>query len=159
TEGVSEYVDQTINYAQWGFPLAARPYPLSWDQRHTIKLDLDFKLPYDIQSNLVVLYNSPRPYTLYPTRDGFTPTDPSKAFLPNNARMENVTFVNLKISKQMALDEGGRYLLTVYADIRNVVNTKNIRWIDSSGRVGGELSDPSAYYDPRRTRIGLRIEF
>lgn len=159
TEGVSEYVDQTINYAQWGFPLAARPYPLSWDQRHTIKLDLDFKLPYDIQSNLVVLYNSPRPYTLYPTRDGFTPTDPSKVFLPNNARMENVTFVSLKISKQMVLDEGGRYNLTVYADVRNLVNTKNIRWIDSSGRVGGELSDPSAYYDPRRTRIGLRIEF
>lgn len=159
TEGVSEYVDQTINYAQWGFPLAARPYPLSWDQRHTIKLDLDYKLPYDIQSNLIVLYNSPRPYTLYPTRDGFTPIDPGKAFLPNNARMENVTFVNLKISKQMALDEPGRYVFTVYADIRNLLNTRNIRWIDSSGKVGGELSDPGAYYDPRRTRIGLRLEF
>ncbi|MBF8247214.1 MAG: TonB-dependent receptor [Bacteroidetes bacterium] len=74
TEGISEYVDQKINYAQWGFPLVVQPYPLSWDQRHTIKADLDFVSPGDIQTSLVVLYNSPRPYTYYPTRDGFSPS-------------------------------------------------------------------------------------
>jgi outer membrane receptor for ferrienterochelin and colicin len=158
TEGISEYVDQTINYAQWGFPLVARPFPLSWDQRHTVKADADFLLPLGIQTNVILLYNSPRPYTLYPTRDGFTPLDPSKAFLPNNGRMQNVVFMNVKASRQFALDNEGRYRLIVYVDARNSFNTKNIRWIDSSGRIGGELGDPGAYYDPRRIRIGFRLE-
>ena len=99
TEGLSEYVDQTLNYAQWGFPLVTRPYPLSWDQRHAIKSDIEFILPFDISSNLILLYNSPRPYTFYPTRDGFLPRDSGKVFLPNNMRMENVVFINLKMVK------------------------------------------------------------
>jgi len=159
TEGVSEVADQTINYAQWGFPLAARPYPLSWDQRHTVKMDAEIKLPFEIQSNIIVLYNSPRPYTYFPTRDGFTPLNPSKSFIPNNRRMKDVVFVNVKLSRQFVLGDASRYLLSVYADARNSFNTKNVRWMDSSGRIGGELEDPSAYYDPRRVRVGARVEF
>ena len=158
TEGISEYVDQTINYAQWGFPLAVRPFPLSWDQRHTVKADAEFLLPFGIQTNMILLYNSPRPYTLYPTRDGFTPLDPSKAFIPNNGRMKNVVFMNIKASRQFLVDEGIPYRVTIYVDARNILNTKNVRWIDSSGRIGGELGDPGAYYDPRRVRVGLRVE-
>jgi hypothetical protein len=153
-------VNQTINLAQWGFPVAARPYPLSWDQRHTIKADADFFLFWGMQMNVIVLYNSPRPYTFYPTRDGFTPLDSTKAFLPNNARMEDVLFVNFKLSKEFSLGcetPGSRVI--VYADARNALNAKNIRWIDSNGRVGGELRDPGAYYDPRRIRVGARVEF
>jgi len=159
TEGVSEYADQRINYAQWGFPLAVKPFPLSWDQRHTVKADADLKLPWGIQANVVILYNSPRPYTYFPTRDGFTPSDTSRMLVPNNARMQHVVFFNAKLSRQFALDAEKRYLLTVFADIRNLINRKNVRWYDSSGRIGGELGDPSAYYDPRRARIGVRLEF
>lgn len=159
TEGVSEYVDQRINYAQWGFPLAVKPFPLSWDQRHTVKADADLKLPWDIQANVIILYNSPRPFTYFPTRDGFTPSDTSRVLVPNNARMQHVVFFNTKLSRQFALDTEKRYLLTIFADIRNLINRKNVRWYDSSGRIGGELGDPSAYYDPRRTRIGVRLEF
>jgi outer membrane receptor for ferrienterochelin and colicin len=159
TEGLSEYVDQSINLAQWGFPLMARPFPLSWDQRHTVKLDADFKFFWGIQTNLIVLFNSPRPFTFYPTRDGFVPLDTTKSFVPNNQRMRNVWFVNLKASRLFTLDDTGRYLLTVYVDGRNLLNLKNVRWMDSSGRIGGELGDPGAYYDPRRIRIGLRLEF
>jgi outer membrane receptor for ferrienterochelin and colicin len=159
TEGVSEYVDQRINYAQWGFPLAVKPFPLSWDQRHTIKADADVSLPWDIKANFIILYNSPRPYTFFPTRDGFQPADTSRMLVPNNARMQHVLFFNAKLSRQVALDAEKRYLLTVYADVRNLMNRKNVRWYDSSGRIGGELGDPSAYYDPRRTRIGVRLEF
>jgi hypothetical protein len=159
TEGISEYADQTINYAQWGFPLAVRPFPLSWDQRHTAKADLEFRLPPDIETNLVLLYNSPRPYTYYPTRDGFTPLDPTKTFLPNNARMFDVVLVNAKFSRQFRLGDAQRSALSIYADVRNAFNRKNVRWIDSSGRIGGELGDPSAYYESRRVRIGARLEF
>jgi len=160
TEGISEYVDQSINFAQWGFEVPAKAYPLSWDQRHTVKGDAEFKLPFDIQANLVLLYNSPRPYTYYPTRDGYTPSVPGKAFLPNNQRMQNVAFINLKLQKQFEFTAGmTKYLMTLFADGRNILNTDNVRWVDSNGRIGGELDDPGAYYDPRRIRIGFRIEF
>ncbi|HLF20297.1 MAG TPA: TonB-dependent receptor, partial [Bacteroidota bacterium] len=105
TEGISETVDQAINYAQWGFPLVARPYPLSWDQRHSVKADANFVLIGGIQTNAVFLYSSPRPYTFYPTRDGFKPQYTTKVFIPNNARMEGIAFVNVKFSKQFNLDE------------------------------------------------------
>ncbi|MBI3580096.1 MAG: TonB-dependent receptor [Ignavibacteriales bacterium] len=159
TEGVSDYVNQQINLAQWGFPLVAKPYPLSWDQRHALKLDAEFQLIGGIQSNLVALYNSPHPYTYYPTRDGFKPADTTKAFTPNNERMENVVIVNLKLTKQFEFGDQNKYKLTVFADGRNILNSKNIRWVDSNGRVGGELSDPSAYYDFRRVRVGVKFEF
>lgn len=159
TEGVSEYADQRINLAQWGFPLAARAYPLSWDQRHTMKADGEFRLPGDIEANFVVLYNSARPYTHFPTRDGYQPIDSAKAFLPNNRRMRDVVFVNGKLSRRFMIGENNRYVATIFVDGRNIFNKKNVRWMDSSGRIGGELGDPSAYYDPRRVRIGVRVEW
>ncbi|HTP12548.1 MAG TPA: TonB-dependent receptor, partial [Bacteroidota bacterium] len=139
TEGYSEYVDQNINIAMWGFPLAPIAYPLSWDQTHTLKADLDFKVPGGIQTNLLVLYNSPRPYTYYPTRDGYTPVDTSKVFLPNNRRMSYYLGINVKLSKSFTLSETTPVSLTLYADIRNLLNRKNVKWMDSEGRVGGEL--------------------
>jgi len=157
TEGTSENSAQGIQYAQWGFPVAETPFPLSWDQRHTLKLDAEGRLPWDVEGNLVILYNSPRPYTFYPTRDGFTPSDPQKAFVPNNRRMEEVIIVNLKLTKQLWVSQAGT--ATLYADARNLLNRKNVRWIDSNGRIGGELSDPGAYYDPRRVRVGIQMKF
>ncbi|MEX1139337.1 MAG: TonB-dependent receptor [Bacteroidota bacterium] len=159
TEGVSESASQGIQFAQWGFEVAARDFPLSWDQRHTIKADGEFKLPGGIQSNVVILYNSPRPYTYYPTRDGFTPVDPAKVFFPNNRRMEDVVVVNAKISREFVAGGAEEYRFLVFADVRNLLNARNVRWIDSSGRVGGELGDPGAYYDPRRIRFGVRADF
>lgn len=158
TEGISEYVDQRINLAQWGFPLAVKPYPLSWDQRHSIKIDGEFKLAGGIQANLVVLYNSARPYTYFPTRDGYQPVDSAKAFLPNNRRMEDVLLSNVKLSRRFEIGETNPYVIMLFVDARNVLNKRNVRWMDSSGRIGGELGDPSAYYDPRRVRAGIRVE-
>ena len=157
TEGTSENAAQGIQYAQWGFPVAETPFPLSWDQRHTVKLDAEGRLPWDVEGNLVVLYNSPRPYTYYPTRDGFTPTNPQKAFVPNNKRMEDVVIVNMKFSKQLSVSDG--FGTTLYADVRNLLNRRNVRWIDSNGRTGGELGDPGAFYDPRRIRVGIQMKF
>ncbi|MCX6145108.1 MAG: hypothetical protein NTZ35_18045 [Ignavibacteriales bacterium] len=46
----------------------------------------------------------------------------------------------------------------LYADIRNLFFKLNVKWMDSLGRIGGELGDPSAYYDLRRVKIGFRME-
>jgi outer membrane receptor protein involved in Fe transport len=155
TEGVTDAADQGINLAQWGFPVVAQPYPLSWDQRHTVKADAEWTLWDRVHLNAVVLYNSPRPFTYYPTRDGYRPLDSTKVFVPNNQRMEQVLFVNVKASIEIPVGSTGA--LTIYADGRNIIGRSNVRWMDSSGRVGGELGDPSATYDPRRVRFGLEL--
>ncbi len=157
-EGMSETVNQAINLAEWGFPIRPMTFPLSWDQRHSVKIDGNVKLPWNIQSNLIILFNSARPYTYFPTRDGFTPIDSTKDFVPNNARMQDVTIVNLKMSRKFMLNETHSTSATVYIDMRNLFNAKNVRWIDSNGRIGGELGDPSAYYEPRRVRMGVVFE-
>jgi len=159
TEGTSDYANQQLNIAQWGFPLAPVTFPLSWDQTHTLKIDLLSHLPFGIEGNVVLLYNSPRPYTYYPTKDGFTPLDSTKAFVPNNARMSDVLFLNLKLQKRIPLDYLNARFLSVYFDGRNILNRANVKWVDSNGRIGGELGDPSGYYDPRRARIGVTMEW
>jgi outer membrane receptor for ferrienterochelin and colicin len=159
TEGTSEVANQSINLAQWGFPIRATTFPLSWDQRHSVKLDLETKLPYDIVLNGIVWFNSPKPYTFFPTRDGFSPVDSSKDFVPNNARMKNVLFTNIKFTREFTFDNLQGFSVIVYLDARNVLNTKNIKWVDSNGRIGGELSDPSAYYELRRVKAGCSITF
>jgi len=159
TEGTSDYVDQSLNYIQWGFPLYAQPYPLSWDQRHTLKADITAHLPWDVRANATASYNSGRPYTLFPTQDGFTAANPNKLFLPNNARMDATVFTNVKLTKKIVLDDASQSSLTLSVDVRNIFNAKNVRWVDANGRIGGELDDPAAYYDPRRARIGISAEF
>lgn len=158
-EGMSETADQSINYAQWGFAVAPVEHPLSWDQRHTIKIDASAKLWWGIESNIIAIINSPRPYTFFPTRDGFTPSDPQREFIPNNVRMKSTLFTNLKISKTFELDVLTPSRLSVYLDSRNVFNVKNVKWYDSNGKIGGELEDPTAFYELRRTRVGLTYEF
>ena len=154
-EGLSDYEDQSLNYAQWGFPLANIPFSLSWDQRHTLKADVEFDLPSAITATVVWQYHSGRPYTFYPSADGFIPDNTNQRFLPNNKRMSANNLVSLKISRAFRL--WSRYRLILYVDSRNIFDEMNVRWVDSSGRVGGELSDPSAYYIPRRTVVGIRL--
>ncbi len=156
TEGVSEYVDQGINFQQWGFPVVNQPYPLSWDQLHSLKLNVDLKLPYDFAVNLLWSFATGKPYTYFPTKDGFTPDDTSRAFLPNNARLPSSGSMNLKFSKHVPLGWGNG--LTVYGDISNIFNAKNARWADANGRLGGQLSDPSAFYESRRFSLGVKYE-
>jgi len=156
TEGLSEYEDQGLNYAQWGFALANSPYRLSWDQRHTLKADIGIDLPLAISADLAWEHHSGRPYTYYPSTDGFTPDTPGQPFLPNNRRMSENNLISLKISREVRVGSSAR--VDLYVDSRNILDAHNVRWVDASGRVGGELSDPSAYHTPRRTLVGARVE-
>jgi outer membrane receptor protein involved in Fe transport len=156
TEGVSDYASQGINLQQWGFAVTNQPYPLSWDQTHSVKLALDAKLPFDFSGNLLWSFSSGRPYTYFPTKDGFTPDEAGRVFLPNNARLPGSSVMNFKFSRKFTL---GQYSsLTFYGDLRNVLNSQGAKWADANGRIGGQLQDPSAYTEPRRFSVGLRYE-
>ena len=152
----SDAEDEGLNLAQWGFPVASTPYKLSWDQRHTWKADVDVDLPRGVLAHVLWQHHSGRPYTWYPSSDGFTPEIPGLPFVPNNRRMSPYNLVSLRLSRVFRLGSGPE--LGVYLDCRNLLDERNVRWVDSSGRVGGELADPGAYYAPRRTLVGVRAE-
>ncbi|MDH4071399.1 MAG: hypothetical protein OEV30_13365, partial [Ignavibacteria bacterium] len=159
-EGVSEDARAGLEFYQWGQQVPAKPFPLSWDQRHTVKVIGALSLPLDFGLAWTWEYHTGRPYTFYPSEDGFTPIDPTQEFEPNNARLEDYNLLNMKLTKLFAIGDGPKpwMLLTVYLDGRNVLNTKNVNWVDSSGRVGGELGDLTAWGPGRRIRLGVRAE-
>jgi hypothetical protein len=136
-----------------------------WDQRHTLKADVLLLLPWRIAANVLWQFHTGRPYTFYPSKDGFTPENPKQLFLPNNRRMARNQTLDLYVSKELFFqgraggEIGAAPKLTVYLDARNLLDRLNVRWVDSSGRVGGELGDPSAFYSPRRTSLGFSVTF
>jgi hypothetical protein len=157
-KGLADVAAQGVNYYQWGFPLPATEYFLSWDQRHAVKAVVALELPWDVVGDLVWQYHSPKPYTFFPSKDGFTADDTTKTFLPNNTRMKDYNSLDMKVAKRFFFNRENGRAVYFYVDVRNLFNKKNVRWIDSNGRIGGELGDPSAYDEPRRTRVGLRVE-
>ncbi len=157
-EGVSGSADDGFYIAQFGLPPATRVYPLSWDQRHTIKATTTFSFPWDLTLNSYIEYHSGRPFTKYPTATGFDPVD-KKAFQQNNARMPRYFNWDLRATQRFRFDWWPNSVISLYLDVRNVFNEKNVKWIDSNGRIGGELSDPGGYFIGRRTTLGLQIDF
>ncbi len=158
TEGVSEYVDQSINFIQWGFPMKAVVFPLSWDQRHSVKFNFETELFFGFRGSLITLYNSPRPFTYHPTRDGFTPFDSTKDFLPNNYRMSDILLLHGKLTRRFNISGMNENPLLFYIEGRNLLNKRNVKWMDSNGRIGGELGDPTAFYELRRVNIGIELQ-
>ncbi|HTX17014.1 MAG TPA: TonB-dependent receptor [Bacteroidota bacterium] len=157
-QGISDNANEGLNLLQWGFAPILAPYYLSWDQRHTLKVDAAIHLPEEIVCRTFFQFHTGRPYTYYPTKDGFTPLDSTLAFIPNNARMPSYSSLDIKISKPIHLNYARFLDLVLFIDARNVLNSKNVRWMDSSGRIGGELGDPGAYYVGRRIRGGVTAE-
>jgi len=158
-KGLSETVNQGINFFQWGFEVAPQLFPLSWDQRHTLKANVSSILPYGVRIDLVGQLYTARPYSYYPSPDGFTPADPNLRFSPNNRRMRGVQSVDVRLEKSLELGRQGELRAEFYLDVRNLLDRRNVRWIDSSGRIGGELRDPSAYFIGRRSSVGIRFQF
>lgn len=158
-KGISSTAEQGILFFEWGIPEYSRLHYLSWDQRHTIKLNLNLHLPWGMEASSYWQYHSARPFTYYPSKDGFTPDDPLVPFVPNNDRMEPFYMFNAKVTQSFALDFLGFKELVMYADARNIFNQKNVIWMDSSSRIGGELGDPSGYGVGRRTHVGIMLKY
>jgi outer membrane receptor protein involved in Fe transport len=155
--GLSTDARDGLQFYQWGVPVPGRPFPLSWDQRHSIKVLATLRLPWNVTASAVWNYHSGRPYTYYPSKDGFTPLDTTLTFEPNNSRLDDFSLLNTKLTKVLILGDN-RLRINLYVDARNILNRKNIRWVDSSGKPGGELSDLSAWDRGRRISVGLKAE-
>ena len=158
TEASSGSAFDGFYLAQYGFKPYIRTYPLSWDQRHTVKATIMFASDDGFKLDLVAHWHTGRPYTDYPTATGFAPVRGGD-FVPNNARMPEFFNIDLKIQKRFRLAWWPDAEVSVYADMRNVTNEYNTVWLDSNGREGGELSDPSGHTIGRRIRYGFQVSF
>jgi hypothetical protein len=157
-QGLSGSADDGYFLAQYGLPPAIRVYPLSWDQTHTVKLTTTIVAPWDMRLNFLVHWHSGRPYTNFPTQTGFEPVEDPGLFQPNNERMPSFTNIDLRFSQAFRLGLTSSSILTLYLDVRNLLDEKNVSWMDSNGRIGGELGDPSGYFIGRRTSLGIQVE-
>jgi outer membrane receptor for ferrienterochelin and colicin len=144
--------------AQYGLPPEVRAFPLSWDQRHTLKTTIAVQSPWGLGLRVLTDMHSGRPYTDYPTSTGFEKIDGGR-FYQNNARMAGYFNMDVRLEQRFAPGWWPSASLAVYLDVRNITNIQNVRWMDSNGRIGGELGDPSGYYIGRRTRLGIQVEF
>lgn len=162
-KAVSDHDNANYEYQQWGFLPDYDLYYVSWDQRHTINLNLNMSYKKLFNASVVSRFASPRPYTYYPSRNGLQPKDPKRRFTPNNARMKNTLVTDLKAQVNLSrlLQRWIRIPgnLKFYTDIRNLFNNKNVIWISSDGKIGGELNDPSAYAEGQRIRLGMEYSF
>lgn len=161
-KGLSENTDQGLNFAQWGFEVPSQIYFMSWDQRHTFKGDLLFETSNNYLFSLLWEVHSGRPFTFFPSSDGVTAENPDQPFIPNNRRLPSSKIVDIQLSKRFILTRSkgklsGRSVM-VYFTSRNLLDSKNAIWADSSGKLGGELDDPSAFDIGRRSFIGITVD-
>ena len=70
-EGTSGSASDGFYIAQFGLPPGVRSYPLSWDQRHTVKAVAAVVLPWNVNIAGVLQWHTGRPYTRYPSATGF----------------------------------------------------------------------------------------
>ena len=157
-KGLSENTDQGLNFAQWGFEVPSQIYFMSWDQRHTFKGDILFETSNNYLFSIIWEVHSGRPFTLFPSSDGFTAENPDQPFVPNNSRLPSSNIVDIQISKRFTLAGAAGRSLMLYFTSRNLLDSKNSIWADSSGKLGGELDDPSAFETGRRSFIGITID-
>ncbi|MBN2414116.1 TonB-dependent receptor [candidate division KSB1 bacterium] len=121
-------------------------YYLSWDQRHTLVANVDIRKPNNWGLNLLWRWNSPLPYTEYR----------GVATEPNNARLYVVTTLDLRANKDFQI---AGLPVTVFCELLNIFDRKNLLWMDSEGRKGGILSDPGAWDERYRIRLGFNAKF
>ncbi len=137
-------------------PEVTESHPLNWDQRHIVSGTLNIQLPLDTAINLIGRYASGLPYTPNPS----APIKPDV----NSKRYPPTYNVDALISKQSWI---GGLTYTLFADIRNIFNTKNLDdLIDpvTYDRYGLPLndkkhSDPLSWSSPRLVMIGVSLDF
>ncbi len=137
-------------------PEVTESHPLDWDQRHVVSGTLDIQLPFDSAVNLIGRYGSGLPYTPNPS----APIKPDV----NSKRYPSTYNLDALLSKRSRV---GGITYTLFADIRNIFNTRNLYdLLDpvTYDRYGLPLtarkhSTPLSWNSPRLVMIGASLDF
>lgn len=154
SKGTSSSSNQNYNYTNFGFEVPAEEYFLLWDQRHTFTGSIGLQNLRKWNVNVIFRMNSPRPYTYFPSNDGFTPV--GTRLVPNNRGMKAVSTLDARITRVFTV---GSLNFSAFFDGRNLLDRNNLIWVDSSGKEGGELLDPAAWDVERRMRLAFSLSF
>lgn len=114
-------------------------YPLSWDQTHTIALDLTYGNIENGFASLYLKWGSGLPYS-------------PKGGYPNSKRMPPSLESTVKAGIRL-----GPALFSLV--VNNPFNRRNVLWVDGDGAPGGKLKDPTAYSEGRRIWLEASILF
>ncbi len=147
-KGSTYAIGDKANILQFGGIVEQSENDLSWDQRHTVIIHLDFFRTEDWDANAVWRINSPKPYTL----DEGNNRPAGKLISPNNRRLNWTNYLDLK-ARKIFYSGWGKWALQL--DARNLLDNRNLLWRDQQGRIGGVLDDPTAYGTGRRVSMGL----
>lgn len=147
--------------------------PLDWDQRHTAKVNLNYRIPTnqgpilgDWGLDVVWTFGSGRPYT------GSNNVVPPALPPINNKRFPDVWRLDLRVDKGVDIYKG--YILNAFVEIQNVTDRADINpaitlttadlpvdleRYELTGDPTGQLGDPTIYSAPRRILLGAQLSF
>ncbi|HSG99984.1 MAG TPA: hypothetical protein VLB27_08045, partial [candidate division Zixibacteria bacterium] len=120
-----------IGVAAEDFP--QKQYPLDFDQRHTLTLNMDLRTPRDWQGkflgvaplsgswgmNVIGRYGSGMPYTKYSQKTG------ERVGGRNEYRMPFTFTIDARINRDFYFGESSRYL-SVFVEVENLFNRRNV---------------------------------
>lgn len=139
-------------------------FPLDWDQRHTAKANLNYRIPSakgpflgDWGFDMAYFYGSGEPYT------GTATVVPPNLPDINNERFPSSWKINLRVDKGVNVFKN--YNLNAFVEIKNLTDRANItdaidlERYELTGDPMGQLGDPSVYTHPRRILLGMQLSF
>ncbi len=145
-EGYYDYFTQGTNAPVW----PVKEYPLAFDQRHTLTIDLDYRVPRDWQKdllgmrlpgawglNLLTSYGSGMPYTK-------TDDEGNRLGSLNEGRMPPTYRVDMKFNKDFYLFEGKESHLSFFTEVVNLFDRRNILNVYSNT---GKPNDSGYHYE------------
>ncbi len=145
-EGYYDYFTQGTNAPVW----PVREYPLSFDQRHTLTVNLDFRVPRDWEGsflgrslpgawglNVLAKYGSGLPYTK-------TDDQGNRIGALNEGRMPATYTVDLKFNKDFYPFQNQDLHLSFFTEVENLFDRRNVVHVYSNT---GKPNDDGRHYE------------
>jgi outer membrane receptor protein involved in Fe transport len=145
-EGYYDYFTQGTSAPVW----PVREYPLSFDQRHTLTLNLDYRVPRHWQGsflgmslpgawglNVLAKYGSGLPYTK-------TDDQGNRVGALNQGRMPATYTVDLKFNKDFYLFKEKGLHLSFFTEVENLFDRRNVIHVYSNS---GKPNDDGRHYE------------
>ncbi|MFQ6609842.1 MAG: carboxypeptidase-like regulatory domain-containing protein, partial [Fidelibacterota bacterium] len=158
----SDYHDGFLRQFSRGQLEPVQQYYLNWDQRHTLSLNLDYRIQDGSGVSGTYSYGSGYPYTGY--QESLLPTE-------NNRRLPATSTMDIKINKKFSLSSTN---LNIYLFVMNLFDKVNIVNFDSGenrripvinhlldypDEFQGPLDDSFVFGSHREIHVGVNIDF
>ncbi|UCE19238.1 MAG: TonB-dependent receptor [Gemmatimonadota bacterium] len=142
-----------------------KDFYLDWDQRHTVSLNLDYRVPGNYGLSLLFRYGSGTPYTGYTGWFG-----ESRSPVENNERLPETFTVDLKLNKMFRVSSN--MSANVYILVDNLLDRENVyrfddtnilipmvEYLHETGDFSGPYDDPTVFGSHREIKGGVSFSW